>query len=53
MKTLRLICVLAMALLVAFPSIAGAQTAQQVEAVPNVTGMKATEATAWAGRVGL
>lgn len=44
MKTLRLICVLAMALLVAFPSIAGAQTAQQVEAVPNVTGMKATEA---------
>ncbi len=44
MKTLRLICVLAMALLVAFPSIAVAQTAQQAEAVPNVTGMKATEA---------
>jgi beta-lactam-binding protein with PASTA domain len=44
MKTLRLICVFAMALLVAFPSIAAAQTAQQAEAVPNVTGMKATEA---------
>lgn len=44
MKTLRLICVLALALLIAFPSIAGAQAAQQAEAVPNVTGMKATEA---------
>ena len=44
MKTFRLICVLLTAFLIAFPSIAGAQTAQQAEAVPNVTGMKATEA---------
>ena len=44
MQTLHLICVLAMAFLIAVPSIAGAQPAQQAEAVPNVTGMKATEA---------
>jgi len=44
MKTLRLICILAAAVLIAVPSLVGAQTAQQAEAVPNVTGMKATEA---------
>jgi beta-lactam-binding protein with PASTA domain len=44
MKTFRLIFVLLAVFLIAFPSLAGAQTAQQAEAVPNVTGMKATEA---------
>jgi len=44
MKTLRFVCVLTAAILISFSSLAGAQTAQPVEAVPNVTGMKATEA---------
>ncbi len=44
MKMFRFVWILATAILVVFASIAAAQTAQQVAAVPDVTGMKATEA---------
>ena len=44
MKMFRFVWILATAILIVFASIAAAQTAQQVAAVPDVTGMKATEA---------